>query len=54
MTLTESIAYIANAAKELGYSYQEFSFLVKDIESILYSVEETDKETLDKIIEEML
>lgn len=54
MTMNEAVAYIANAAKELGYSYAEFTAAMDDLKEILYSVEETDKETLDKFIKEHL
>ena len=51
MTLTESIDYISKAARELGYSYAEFTSVRDDLEEILYKLEDTDKESLNKIIE---
>lgn len=54
MTLNDSVDYISKAARELGYSYSEFAAVRGDLEEILYKLEDTDVETLDKIITEYL
>lgn len=53
MTLTDSIKYIVDKALTAGYSEHQIEMLAFDLKEILYGLEETDRDTLDELYEEL-
>ena len=53
MKTTEAFKYVMDEARELGYSFAEIAAFSDEIYERLNMMEDTDKDTVDKMIDEL-